>query len=64
MPFHVATGKMGKGVDVDTSNCEGGSGCFQELRWDTVDKSIVAVAIGFGKASGTVHSQCTCSLPL
>ena len=40
--------KLLPSVEVDISQCSGGSICFSELRWDSKNGRIVAVGVGFG----------------
>ncbi len=56
LPFALGNETMLTPIDVDMSRCEGGTGCFNELQWDTQRQILVAVAIGFGGPQNAVVS--------
>tara|TARA_B100000795_G_scaffold65911_1_gene45000 strand:+ start:64 stop:1170 length:1107 start_codon:yes stop_codon:yes gene_type:complete len=46
--YDVKQRRLTPEIDLDITNCTQGSGCFNELRYDTHNNRIVAVGMGFG----------------
>ena len=55
-PYDIKAGEMLPSVVVDVSQCEGGSGCFDEFKWDAEHERIVAVGMGFSGPHNTLVS--------
>ena len=56
LPFALRNSTMLKPVNVDISQCEGGSGCYNEIQWDARRGVLVAIAIGFKGPQNAVVS--------
>ena len=55
--LNLVDGSWQASVALDTSHCESGSGCFEELHWDDVNQRIVGLAVGFRSGPGTPTSN-------